>query len=62
MSTFAARFAGRCANDCEEPIEVGDDVLFIEGELMHAVCVALVPGGAASAPCPSCWLVGRCDC
>lgn len=63
MSTFAAKYSGRCANACDEQIEVGDDVLFVEGELMHVGCVSGAGGlEAAGAPCPSCWLVGKCDC
>jgi hypothetical protein len=63
MSTFEARYSGYCRAECGERIEAGDIATYIDGDLMHMVCV-----GKPSLPdrpvtvCQSCWLVQPCDC
>lgn len=45
MSTFKAKYEGRCAADCGRSIEAGDDVVYVDDELVHEDCeeLALVP-------------------
>lgn len=51
---FAAKYAGRCGW-CNEPITVGDRVVYIDDELIHASrCPA---GDTGDQVCPECSLV-----
>ena len=34
---FTATYRGRC-NECGEPVEIGDDVQFVDDELVHEDC------------------------
>lgn len=36
--TFNARYSGRCAADCGEQITPGDEVEFVDGQLVHEGC------------------------
>jgi hypothetical protein len=63
---FAARYGGPCAADCGERIHAGDEVVYVDDELMHTGCVPYGdhpadprPGPAA---CPSCWTVHAGEC
>lgn len=45
MSAFVARYAGPCAAGCGVEIQSGDDVVYVDDELVHADCeeLALLP-------------------
>ncbi len=60
--TFPARFPGRCAADCGQRIEPGDDVTYVEDELVHAGCVDGAPEPRRAPICPACHLTQPCDC
>lgn len=64
---FRARYAGRCAAGCGEPIEAGDDVTFVDDRLVHVECAdrGVPVCGHAPRPvtiCPTCHLTRPCDC
>jgi hypothetical protein len=64
VRTFAARYPGACAAECGERVTPGDEVTYVDDELMHAECA---DGGASAQaddprPCPLCWLVHRGEC
>lgn len=58
MSTFFAQFPGRCAAECGNRIKVGDLVLFVDGELVHAGCI--LPRERPI--CPKCHMMLPCWC
>lgn len=62
--TFRAKYDGECANECGERIHVGDEVEYVENELMHANCNA--PECSPRPVCHVCWmekaLNGACGC
>ena len=62
MSTFEARYPGRCGV-CDERIRPGDLATFVEDEIAHAACPQPV---ALADPCPRCFMVpatnGACGC
>lgn len=71
MGAFVAKYRGRCAADCDDPVIVpGDRVLFVDDELVHEECEAegLVAAegrhGAhrVAEVCTRCWLVRPCPC
>lgn len=64
MRTFRARFPGRCAADCGEPIEPDQEVGYIGDELVHAGCedAALSDAEEHGTPCTSCWMVHAGEC
>lgn len=37
MKTFTAHYRGKCI-ECLEGIEVGDELTYVDGDLMHAEC------------------------
>jgi hypothetical protein len=49
---FLAQWGGACGN-CDEHIDVGDFVQYVDDELCHVEC----PEVKAVAVCPSCFLV-----
>lgn len=63
---FPARYRGRCAAECGQPIEVDDQVQFVDDELVHHDCADKLglPGAGRRdpAPCTSCWLVHAGEC
>lgn len=65
---FAARYGGRCAADCGQRIEAGDDVQFIDGELMHSYPCAEHEADAdrrmakRAQACGSCFMVHAGEC
>lgn len=62
MSTFRARYPGLCAS-CDERIEPGDEVVYVDDAVVHAACEAHRP--APERPpdiCPTCHLTRPCDC
>ena len=67
MRTFPARYAGRCAADCGRPIEVDDEVGYVDDELVHADGCADREADAGrreakQAACPACFLVHAGEC
>lgn len=69
--TFEAKFGGRCAAGCGEPVEPGDEVKWADDgqreRVVHAGCDlvqerALQPGSV----CQECWtersVTGACQC
>lgn len=53
---FAAKYLGHCAT-CEDFIEVGDQVHYVDGVLLHESCEAPLPETTA-AICTVCNLSG----
>lgn len=68
MTAFEARYGGRCAADCGDPIRPGDDVQYVADELVHAECAPQITDREPArlrpepAACPSCHLVHAGDC
>lgn len=65
--TFKAKYRGYCSADCGDPIEEGDEVEYVDDELMHHHCAldfrpsSLVQGSR----CNNCFTVhspGQKDC
>lgn len=59
--SFPARYPGRCAAACGHPIEPGDDVQYVDDQLVHANCQPPAPERPAVV-CTTCWLTTPCDC
>lgn len=68
MSTFHARYEGRCPS-CSEHIEIGDRIGYDDDDRVLCVeCLGDVSRRSLGLPpdpvCPTCWLVhrdGACD-
>jgi hypothetical protein len=62
VRTFEARYSGRCA--AGDPIEPGDEVAYVDEQLVHADCAdsPCTSPTAAETVCPSCWTVHRGEC
>lgn len=64
--TFLAKYDGRCAGaGCDQPIDIGDIVEYVEEQLVHEGC--LPPAEVKPAPvCASCFMEiaknGSCGC
>lgn len=65
--SFLAKYPGRCAADCDDPIYPGDIVESVDGQLVHEGCIptpAFIP--EPRPVCPKCWLEqatnGSCGC
>jgi hypothetical protein len=64
---FIARYGGRCAADCGEPIRSGDWVAYVGDELMHEDCADGGPSdrvveARVRPACPRCWTVHAGEC
>lgn len=66
---FVAEFRGRCEADCGTPVAEGDQVVYLDDDLMHEACArdvaATTPGqplGRLTAPCPTCRLFHAGEC
>ncbi len=61
MAGFEAKYRGKCGA-CEERIEVGDLVVFVDDVLVHEDCegAALVDAKNLDV-CPRCFLVRPCE-
>lgn len=61
MGTFPARYKGPCAADCGSLIEPGEDVRYLDDELVHADC-----DGKREMPwvavCPKCHIAHAGEC
>lgn len=70
MGAFIARWSGRCAAECGEPIAAGDRVLFVDDELVHEGCELEGLVGAdrrhgarrEAEVCTRCYLIRPCPC
>jgi hypothetical protein len=63
MSTFEARYPGTCAADCGQRIHPGQNVTYVDEQLVHATCADHPPPARREpAVCPSCWTVHRGEC
>jgi hypothetical protein len=60
MPAFTARYTGRCAADCRNPIEPGDHVQYVDDELVHVGCQPAAPPRPAVV-CTTCWLTLPCE-
>jgi hypothetical protein len=63
VSTFEARYPGRCGCGCEGQIRPGDDVTYAGDVLLLADCAPDESTAAREvAVCPSCWTAHRGEC
>ncbi|WP_295851255.1 hypothetical protein [uncultured Microbacterium sp.] len=65
--TFTAKYSGRCAADCGDPIAPGDAVEYVDDQLVHEGCLpAPVVERAPRPVCPECFtetaVNGACSC
>ena len=58
---FRARYHGRCA-ECDEHIRPGDEVVYLEGDVVHADCDEHAEPERPVTICPTCHLTKPCDC
>lgn len=62
MSAFRAKFGGKCAG-CGERIIPGDEVVYVDDELVHLEHEAWALRKSAPVEvCTECWLVKPCAC
>lgn len=56
-SIFRAKYGGRCAAECGEAIEVGDEVKYVDDQVVHLSCeVAFnLSDDQKSEICQQCW-------
>jgi hypothetical protein len=60
---FNARYPGRCEGDCGGEIEPGDEVSYVDDQLMHTDCQPRHwPDGEKPPICPHCWLQHAGEC
>lgn len=64
---FTARYPGRCHADCGDTIEPGDDVVYVDDQLVHDGCTPAAEVERAPRPvCLDCFteiaLNGACSC
>lgn len=63
---FTAQYDGRCAGDCASEILAGDEVSYVDDELMHVDCVPFHPigtgPGGRGIVCINCNLVHNGEC
>lgn len=62
--SFEAKYNGICGS-CTERIREGDQVRYVEDDLVHVVCelvVSEVDRDAKREVCQNCWLLKPCDC
>lgn len=66
--TFAARYDGTCAAECENRIHPGDHVRYVDDQLVHVGCFPKEPEPERTPrpTCPNCFteiaLNGACSC
>lgn len=65
---FPARYRGRCAAECGDPIGVGDLVTYLDDELVHDSCAAVLawppspPRRPDQDPCAACHMIHAGEC
>lgn len=64
MSTFIAQYASGTCAECDAPIRVGEELgRNLDQDYVHVDCPENDLDSLAGAPvCPTCWMVGPCDC
>lgn len=64
MSTFTAQFTSGNCSACEGPVVAGQEIIRnLDSGYTHADCPESELDALAGKPvCPSCWMVGPCDC
>jgi hypothetical protein len=58
--TFTARYPGHCHADCGRTITPGDDVTYVDDELVHVDCTPRHERPVVI--CDTCHLTRPCDC
>lgn len=59
--SFEAKYGGICGS-CTERIRVGDLVMYLDHEVVHADCEEFVPVERKTVTCETCWLIKPCEC
>ncbi|MGY4541357.1 hypothetical protein ACVWY0_001266 [Arthrobacter sp. UYNi723] len=64
MSTFTAKYAAGTCADCETRIKPGEEISRnLDQDYIHVDCPDTELDRLVNKPvCPSCWLIGPCDC
>jgi len=67
MGAFKAKYSGRCAANCGEPIEEGDQVIHVDDEVVHVGCedtarIRSLESEKTRVVCENCWLLKPCPC
>lgn len=64
MSTFIAKYASGACAGCDSPIKPGEEITRnLDQDYVHVDCPDTELDALATKPvCPSCWMVGPCDC
>ena len=61
MSAFPAQYPSTCPI-CGEQIRPGDPIVRDEGKYVHDDCPDAFDDAVTGPACPTCWMVGPCDC
>ena len=65
MTTFPARYPGRCPS-CDERIHEGDLLTWADDKAVHADCDSAAPAEKPADICPKCYMAravsGVCGC
>ena len=59
--SFEAKY-GRICGSCTERIRPGDEVKYVEDELVHVDCAVAAPIECKTETCTVCWLIKPCEC
>jgi hypothetical protein len=64
MSTFTAKYASGTCTGCDSPIKPGEEITRdLDQDYVHVDCPdSDLDAMANKRVCPSCWMVGPCDC
>lgn len=64
MATFIAKFASGACAECVSQIKIGEEISGnVDGGYTHVDCPETELDSLATKPvCPTCWMVGPCDC
>ena len=60
---FIAKYHGHCEGDCDDSIEPGEQVSYVDDELMHVYCIPRHQVQTRVTPvCSSCYLQHAGEC
>lgn len=64
MTTFTAKYAAGTCIECESPIKPGEEISRdADDGYVHVDCpVSDLDRLVGKPACPSCWIIGPCDC